>query len=94
MTKEQAIDLIIFEYKRYSNVELPYNTLGEFYDQYNEEDFTGVEGRAMEFYGAVDSFMANIYYDEEDFEEVYKILNIQGVSDMIEFLYEYNDRLN
>lgn len=92
MTKEKAIDLILFEYKRCCNMEKHYNDIGEFYDQFYEEASEGIEGMAMEFYNAVDYFMADKYYDN-DFDEAYKTLNMQGTSDMIEFLYEYYDRL-
>lgn len=92
MTKEKAIDLIIFEYKRCCNMEKPYNDIGEFYDQFGEEYSEYIEGRAVEFYNAVDYFMADKYYDN-DIDEAYETLNIQGTSDLIEFLYEYYDRL-
>lgn len=89
MTKENAIDLILLEYRRYCNMKLPYNTVKEFYEQYMIEQLIDVESVATEFYNKVGSFMADNYYDIDDFDEAYETLNIQGTSDMIEFLYEY-----
>lgn len=50
----------------------------------------------MTFYDRISDFMTDSYYDSKDpqsLDEAYGVLEIGSTSNMIDFLYEYENRL-
>ena len=95
ITKEEAIRLVIEQYKQYVNWNLPYETAEEFWKNFAEEYDNNENAEAMTFYDRISDFMADSYYDSENpqsLDEAYDILELGSVSDMIDLLYEYYDK--
>jgi hypothetical protein len=95
ITKEEAIRLVIEQYKQYVNWNLPYETTEEFWKNFAEEYDNNENAEAMTFYDRISDFMADSYYDSENpqsLDEAYDILELGSVSDMIDLLYEYYDK--
>lgn len=96
ITKEAAIKLVIEQYKQYVNENLPYETAEEFWKNFAEEYDNDENAEAMTFYDRISDFMVDSYYDSEDpqsLDEAYDILELGSTSDMIDFLYEYENKL-
>ena len=96
ITKEEAIKLVIEQYKQYVNDNLPYETAEEFWKNFAKEYDNDENAEAMTFYDKISDFMVDSYYDSEDpqsLDEAYDVLEIGSTSDMIDFLYEYENKL-
>ena len=96
ITKEKAIRLVIKQYKQYVNWNLPYETVEEFWKNFVEEYDNDENAEAMTFYDRISDFMVDSYYDSKDpqsLEEAHDILEIGSTFDMIDFLYEYENKL-
>lgn len=96
ITKEAAIGLVIKQYKQYVNENLPYEMVEEFWKNFVEEYDNDENAEAMTFYDKISDFMVDSYYDSKDpqsLDEAYDILEIGSTSDMIDFLYKYENKL-